>query len=138
MIEVSMVLIPIVMFTMIGVVTLGGFWLLYQSRRDHHETIRQAIDLGQPLDETFHALLNGVAKGPSNDLRAALVSACLGGAFIVVSCLNWISAGSQLATRIGIAVGVLILGFALGMWLSGRSGAKASNNSPQAQDKIDT
>lgn len=134
----TMIIIPIVMFIMIGAVTLGALWLLYLSRRDHHETIRQAMDMGQPLDSAFQATLNGLAASPHSDARASVIAGCLAVSFVVVAVLNGLTGGSVLASRIGAAIGIILAGYAGGRLLAARLSPNVERQSGDANPETDS
>jgi hypothetical protein len=74
---------PIVFFALIGAVILVPIYLRYQDRQRMHETLRIALEKGQPMPpELITALQSGVAlrrpTTPENDLRRALILIAVG------------------------------------------------------------
>jgi hypothetical protein len=86
------ILIPISLFAMIAVIVVAPRWLKSQERQKMADTLRAAIERGQPLPpEVVEALATDVKPKPSpeRDLRTGLI---------------WL----------GVAVGLAAMGVAIG------------------------
>lgn len=131
----TLILIPIALFTMITIVTCALIWLFYQSRLDHHETIRRALDMGQSLDPELLRFFARRKCDPSDDLRGGVVALCVGLAFFVVAWVNTSTLGDANTTRIAGFAGILTIGFGVGRMIAftlrpKETSNKARNESP--------
>jgi hypothetical protein len=120
-------LIPITLFVMIGVVTCSLAWLFYKSRQDHHETIRKALELGQPLDPNVLRIFSRNKTSSADDLRAGMISICIGVAFMVVACVNIFTDGDQYGSRIAGFIGILAVGFGVGQIIASKFASKSQS-----------
>jgi hypothetical protein len=120
----SLTLIPISLFMMIGIVLCSLAWLFYKSRQDHHETIRKALELGQPLDPHVLRIFAQSQREPEDDLRAGIISICVGLAFMVVTGVNIETGGDHYGSQITGFIGILTVGFGVGRLLASRIAKK--------------
>ena len=118
-IDVEDTLVPIVLFTVIAVTFCVKYFFAHRNRQDTQNTVRLALERGQPLSPELLDRLGQTPPPRRNDLRRGVVGICLGiglGAFGLVL-------GQPDAVRPMLAVGLvpLLLGFAyLVLWrLSG-------------------
>ncbi len=113
-------LVPIVLFLAIALTFCVKYYFTHRNRKEMQDTVRMALERGQPLSPELLDRLGGQAPAPKrNDLRRGVVGICLGigiGAFGMVL-------GDEDAVRPMLAIGLVpvLLGFAyLVLWrLSG-------------------
>jgi hypothetical protein len=81
-------LVPISFFVMIFGICAAFAWGGVQSRRESNETLRRAIESGQPLNpETIEALLRKPGRSPDQDIRGGVTLSFLAVGFIVAGLL---------------------------------------------------
>ena len=129
----SLTLIPITLFAMIGIVTCMTLWLLYLARRDHHETLRRSMELGQPLDPEVLRTFARPILDPAADFRSGLIAVCVGLAFFAIAWLNTATAGDLDATRVAAFLGILVIGFGIGLLIVSKIRLRAG--APEPKDK---
>ena len=89
------ILIPIAFFAMIAAIVIVPGWLKSQERSDMQNTLRSAIDKGQPMPpEVIDALTKNVKVAPSSisDLRTGIIWVGVGlglGAFGYITSYEW-------------------------------------------------
>jgi Domain of unknown function (DUF6249) len=121
-------LVPVSLFIMISLVVFSLSWLFFKARRDHHETIRKALELGQPLDPDLLRVFARRTLSPENDLRSGAISICLGLAFFVAAGLNGLTDGSVHSSRIAVLIGVLIIGIGIGHLVASRIATRSNRD----------
>lgn len=89
MVEEIAVLIPIVMFVVIGVVLGLFYYFRHRTRAQMQQTVRVALERGQELSPELIDRLGEPRKSPARDLRFGVISVFL-------------------------AIGIAVFGFALG------------------------
>jgi hypothetical protein len=107
--------IPIVFLIATAAVVALWFQLRYRGRRDVLETVRAAIDKGQPLTPELIEQLTDGPRGPERDLRRGVVLMAVGIGFAVFGLVL----GEPHAMKPLIAVGAVpfLIGVAyLGLW----------------------
>ena len=107
--------VPVVMFTVIGVITWAFFFYRYRTRSEMQATVRQAIEKGHELTPELLARLGQPKDPKSVDLRRGVVAITIGLAFAVFAYIL----GEEDALRPMIAVGSFpfLIGVAyLGLW----------------------
>lgn len=75
------ILIPITLFAMIAAIVLVPSWFKSRERREMQETLRSAIEKGQPLPtEVIDAMSKTVKVAPTsvNDMRVGVVWVAIG------------------------------------------------------------
>lgn len=79
------VLIPVVMFFILGVVVLGYFYWNYRNRLTIMQTVQKAIDSGQEMSVETLSRLGGAINPRMRDLRRGIVFLALGVAGLLCS-----------------------------------------------------
>lgn len=115
------VLIPLAGICMIIAIVLGPVYLKFRERRELQETVRAAIDKGQPLPpEMIEAMTRDVSKSlPSRtrDIRRGIIWLAVGvgiAAFSYLSSISWndTDAGDVFGGMTGIAAIPVTIGVA--------------------------
>lgn len=103
------ILVPIVMFIMLGIVLLGYFYWNSKNRAGIMETVQKAIDGGKELTPELLAQLGGALNPKLRDLRRGIVFLALGIAGLLCSLffadadvVNGIRAGSVFPLMLGL------------------------------------
>jgi hypothetical protein len=130
------VLIPVSVFIMISVVTCTSLWLLYQTRLDHHETIRRALELNQPLDPEVLRISKRSHVDPQLDFRDGIISIAIGISLGAITALNAVTGGDQLSSRIAGSIGILAIGLGVGMIIASKIRHRADTASPSSEPKL--
>jgi hypothetical protein len=108
-------LVPIVLFLAVALTFCAKYYFAHRNRREMQDTVRMALERGQPLSPELLDHLGQTPPPKRNDLRRGVVGICLGiglGAFGVVL-------GQEDAVRPMLAIGMvpLLLGLAyLVLW----------------------
>jgi hypothetical protein len=76
--DMSMNLIPIVLFLSIAGSTCYALFVAMRNRQAQHETLRHAIQNGQQLDARTLALLAKPVNAPEADLRGGIINLAVG------------------------------------------------------------
>jgi hypothetical protein len=117
----SATVVPLALFVMITVTTGGLIWLAYKSGLERHQTVRKAMELGQPLDAATLRALSRNPSTPEGDLRGGVIASCVGIAFLAVAGANAATTtGLTDGTRIAAFLGILALGLGGGRLLASR------------------
>lgn len=106
--------IPIVLFIVIGITTLGYFYMNHKNRVTIMDTVQKAIDRGDALTSDLLSQLGAAVNPRARDLRRGVVFLSLGVAGLLCSLffdeadvMNGIRAGSMFPLLLG--VGFLIV-----------------------------
>jgi hypothetical protein len=132
----AIVLIPVSVFIMISVVTCTSLWLFYQARLDHHETIRRALELNQPLDPEVLRIFKRSHINPQLDFRDGLIAIAIGISLGAIAALNAATGGDQLSSRIAGSVGILSAGLGIGLIIASKLRLKADTASASSEPKL--
>jgi hypothetical protein len=102
------VLIPIILFLVIGVVVLGYFYWNHKNRRDIMQTVQKTIDTGGQFSPELLAQLGAAVNPRVRDLRRGVIFLALGVAgllcslfFDIAEVVNGIRAGSMFPLLLG-------------------------------------
>lgn len=109
------ILIPVIFFSSAPLIVLIIAYFAYRNRRDLQETIRLAIQSGQPLPEgVMNALDKRRTPNTQADLRKAVLLLCLGiGGAIILFVSN---RGEPAVALLGLVPCVLGLGYLFLWW----------------------
>ena len=108
--------------------TILGIWLVslfnFRKRLTMHETLRLAMDKGQPLSMDLLATMTQIVDPIRRDLRRGIVLIAIGIGIAVVGVIIGPEEGGTLRPVLGIASFPVILGVAyLGLWRFGHDRA---------------
>ena len=103
------VMVPVVMFVMLGFVILGYFYWNHRNRVTIMQTVQKAIDSGQEMTAETLANLGAAVNPRMRDLRRGIVFLSLGIAgllcslfFDIPDVVNGIRAGSVFPLMLGL------------------------------------
>ncbi len=107
--------IPIVLFLTIGGTFAVAFYFKYRTRHDVQDTVRTAIERGDPLSPEIIETLAASLASPHADLRRGIISLALGAAvFLMAIFIDQPEAQGPLT---GVAMFPILVGIAyLGLW----------------------
>jgi len=101
-------LIPIVMFIVIGTITLGFFYFNSKNRQSIMDTVQKAIDQGSELTPELLSKLGAAVNPRARDMRRGVVFLALGVAGLLCSLfftepevISGIRAGSMFPLMLG-------------------------------------
>lgn len=120
------IFVPIAMFGMV----VGVVWLVsyFNSRKrlTVHETIRHALDKGQPLSPELMDRMSMVTDPVRADLRRGVLFLAFGAAFAVLGTIIGMEESDALTPMLGVATFPIFLGIAyIGLWAFGRGKPEA-------------
>lgn len=105
------VLIPIVMFLVMGVVLCTFFFLRYRARQEIQHTLRFAVEHGKDLSPELLEALHADLGGSTRDLRRGVISVALALAIAIFALLE------REVHVLGVAAFPLLVGLAyIGLW----------------------
>ena len=103
-------LIPIVMFMMVGIVTVTYFYFKARTRADKQNTIRLALEKGNELSPEFLQQLGEAEPPKDRDLRRGVIFRALAMGLVLIGfavpepeALRGLLAGAALPFSIGVA-----------------------------------
>jgi len=103
-------LIPIVMFMMLGIVTMVFFYFKARARADKQQTIRLALEKGNELSPEFIQQLGEAEPAKDRDLRRGVIFLALAMGLVLIGfavpepeALRGLLAGAALPFSIGVA-----------------------------------
>lgn len=107
---------------------IGTVWLFshytYKKRQAAHETLRMAVDKGQPLSVEMIEKMGDMVDPVRRDLRRGVILIALGAAIAIVGLIIGPKEGESLRPVLGIASFPVILGIAyLSLWRFGHDRA---------------
>lgn len=110
-------LVPLAFFGFL----IGAIWLFshynYKKRFTAHETLRKAVDQGQPVSPELIEKMTNLSDPVKSDLRRGVLFIAFGVAFIVLAAVIGSHEKEPIAPMIGIASFPIIMGLAyLGLW----------------------
>jgi hypothetical protein len=106
--------IPIVFLIATAAVVAIWFQLRYRGRRDVLETVRAAIDKGQPLTPELIERLTETPQGPERDLRRGVVLIAVG---LGIAILGAAISRESVVQPLALGAVPLLIGVAyLGLW----------------------
>ncbi len=108
-------LVPISMFTVIGLILFAFLYFRYRAARETQDTIRQAIEKGHELSPDLLARMGQPLDQKQADLRRGVIAVALGISFAVFAVIL----GEEDAVRPLVAGGAFpfLIGVAyLGLW----------------------
>ncbi len=112
-------LIPIVMFTVIGVVFSLLIYFRYKARREIQETIRTAIQSGQTFDPQMLEELSGTLTNKNGDLRKGVIAIAIGVGVLLFG--NLVGEQDARAPLLALSMFPLLIGVAYcGLWWYGK------------------
>lgn len=101
-------MVPIVMFIMLGIVIIGYFYWNHKNRLSIMDTVQKAIDTGQELTQELLVQLGAAVNPRVRDMRRGIVFLSLGIAGLLCSLffndpevVNGIRAGSVFPLMLG-------------------------------------
>jgi len=120
------ILVPIAFFGTI----VAAVWLVSyfngRKRMTVHETLRHAIDKGQPLSPELMDRMSLVTDPVRADLRRGVLFLAFGAAFAVLGTLIGIEEAEAITPMLGVATFPIFLGIAyIGLWAFGRGRSQA-------------
>jgi len=120
------IIVPVTMFGMV----VGIVWLVSyfngRKRLTVHETIRLAIEKGQPLSPELMDRMSMVTDPVRADLRRGVLFLAFGAAFAVLGTIIWMEESDALTPMLGVATFPIFLGIAyIGLWAFGRGKPEA-------------
>lgn len=108
-------LIPIVLFLTIGATFVLAFYYKYRTRHDIQNTVRSAIERGDPLSPEIIETLAMSLSSPYADLRRGVISVALGIAVFIFARL--IGEPDVQGPLMALAMFPILIGVAyLGLW----------------------
>ena len=111
--------IPIVMFVSVATVIIALFYFRARTAADAHQTIRSALDNGQPLSVEIIESLCGPRSPISADLRRGVVFVAIGVALALFAVL--LGEEDALRPLLALSAFPFSLGLAfVGLWWRGR------------------
>ena len=101
------IVIPLSLFGMIFGIVAVSVWGSVQSKREANETVRRAIDAGQPLDSEAISAIGKPVRSAAQDLRGGIVLVSLAVGLILAGLMAapWIG---QPAGTYGLVGGALV------------------------------
>jgi len=120
------ILVPIAFFGTI----VAAVWLVSyfngRKRMTVHETLRHAIDKGQPLSPELMDRMSLVTDPVRADLRRGVLFLAFGAAFAVLGTLIGMEEAEAITPMLGVATFPIFLGIAyIGLWAFGRGRSQA-------------
>ena len=108
-------LVPIVLFLTIGGVFALALYLKYRTRHDVQNTVRTAIERGDPLSpEIIETLATSIAS-PHADLRKGVIALAFGAAFCLLGV--FVDEPDAVGPLTGVSMFPILIGVAyLGLW----------------------
>jgi hypothetical protein len=79
------ILVPLGSFVMIVAIVVAVVWGGVQSRKELNETLRRAIDSGQPLPPEAISALQKPERSPGQDMRSGVILTALAVGFLACS-----------------------------------------------------
>lgn len=123
-------LVPITLFLCVTLTAVLGFYFAHRTRASQQETLRQAIQNGQPLDAQIIATMGRQPASPEADLRSGVINVCLG---LGIAAAGVLAQGMEedLARIFGF-VAIIILAIGVGELVSWRLRRKAAADEAKA------
>jgi hypothetical protein len=120
------IIVPAVMFgSLVGIVWLVSYFNA-RKRLTVHETIRHALDKGQPLSSELMDRMSMVTDPVRADLRRGVLFLAFGAAFAVLGTIIGMEESEALTPMLGVATFPIFLGIAyIGLWAFGRGKPEA-------------
>jgi hypothetical protein len=120
------IVVPAVIFgSLVGIVWLVSFFNA-RKRLTVHETIRHALDKGQPLSSELMDRMSMVTDPVRADLRRGVLFLAFGAAFAVLGTIIGMEESDALTPMLGVATFPIFLGIAyIGLWAFGRGKPEA-------------
>ncbi|MFN7168258.1 MAG: DUF6249 domain-containing protein [Pannonibacter sp.] len=120
------VIVPAIMFgSIVGIVWLVSYFNS-RKRLTVHETIRHALDKGQPLSPDLMDRMSMVTDPVRADLRRGVLFLAFGAAFAVLGAVIGMEESDALTPMLGVATFPIFLGIAyIGLWAFGRGKPEA-------------
>lgn len=120
------ILVPIAFFGTI----VAAVWLVSyfngRKRMTVHETLRHAIDKGQPLSPELMDRMSLVTDPVRADLRRGVLFLAFGAAFAVLGTIIGMEEAEAITPMLGVATFPIFLGIAyIGLWAFGRGRSQA-------------
>ena len=101
-------LIPIIMFIVLGIITLGYFYWNHKNRQSVMDTVQKAIETGGEFSPELLSQLGAAVNPRARDLRRGVIFGALGIAGLLCSLffdndtvINGIRAGSMVPLLLG-------------------------------------
>lgn len=105
------ILVPVVLFLVIGSVLIAYFYFRYRARLEVQQTVRTAMERGQDLSPELLEAVGGEGAGGAGDLRKGTIWLALA---VALGLMAWVV---DERTLLGIAAFPLMLGIAyLVLW----------------------
>ncbi len=113
-------LVPLIVFGSI----IAGIWLFshfnFKKRHTVHETLRHAIDNGQPVSEDLIQKMSMITDPIKADLRRGVLFVAFGAAFLCLAAIVGSAEQDAIRPLLGVATFPIILGLAyFGLWAFG-------------------
>lgn len=120
------IIVPAVIFgSIVGIVWLVSYFNS-RKRLTVHETIRYALDKGQPLSPDLMDRMSMVTDPVRADLRRGVLFLAFGAAFAVLGAVIGMEQSDALTPMLGVATFPIFLGIAyIGLWAFGRGKPEA-------------
>ncbi len=121
------ILVPFFFFATITLVIYLVSVFSARKRKTIHETIRHAIDSGQPVSSELIEKMSAVADPVRADLRRGTLFIAFGIAFSILAVVVGIQEGEPIFPMFGVAGFPIIMGLAyLGLWAGAKKNAPAA------------
>lgn len=121
------ILVPFFFFTTLAVVIYVVSVFNARKRKTIHETIRHAIDSGQPISSELIEKMSAVTDPVRADLRRGTLFIAFGVAFAALAVVIGIQEGEAIFPMFGVAGFPIIMGLAyLGLWAGAKKNAPAA------------
>jgi Domain of unknown function (DUF6249) len=121
-------LVPLGAFAMVAAIAVAGSHFRYQRQKLHYDTIRAAIEKGQPLPEGLMKLPSGNSQATSpNDFRKGLILCAVGGGL-------WVGRDYGIPEFVAAIVGFIGVALLLNALLKTITGGSSPKDSPPLND----
>lgn len=121
------ILVPLFFFASIPLVIYIVSVFNARKRKTIHETIRHAIDSGQPISSELIEKMSAVADPIRADLRRGVLAIAFGIAFSILAIVIGIEEGQPIFPMFGVSAFPIIMGLAyLGLWAGAKKNAPAA------------
>jgi Domain of unknown function (DUF6249) len=115
------IVVPVGSFAMIVAIVWLVSYFNGRKRQTIHETLRHAIDKGQPLSPELLENMSNITDPTRSDLRRGVLFLAFGAAFAVLGGVISLEDSEALTPMLGVATFPVFLGIAyIGLWAFGR------------------
>lgn len=121
------ILVPLFFFATIVLVIYLVSLFNARKRKTIHETIRHAIDAGQPVSSELIEKMSVITDPIRADLRRGVLFIAFGIAFSILAVVIGVEEGKPIVPMFGVSAFPIIMGLAyLGLWAGAKKNAPAA------------